>query len=56
MDIYYEDAKEAIEKVWADKSLAIDKILESLQGLRDEIENYIDMVEHDIEAQKDLGK
>jgi len=53
MDIYYEDAKEALEKVWSDKSLTLDKILENLQGLKSEVENYIEMIENDMKMQEE---
>ena len=43
------EALKAIEKMFSDRSYSLEDCLENLKSLRDEIDNYIDAIESDIE-------
>lgn len=48
----YNKAVKAITEMYSDKSDSLSGCLENLQGLRDEVDNMIDAIEADIEAQE----
>ena len=51
-DELYEKVKAAITDLYNDRSVSMEKAMENMNGLQEEIGTFIDCLEHDIEANK----